>query len=66
MAVRLSEVDKELMINISNSRARGTDIFVFSAVQNNSFLRLCSGGLAEDINGFAYLTDKGIKKVKKL
>lgn len=64
--VKLSIIDRKLMTKISNSKARGMQIFIFSAVQSNSFERLCSAGMAEDINGFAYLTDKGIKKVKKL
>jgi hypothetical protein len=66
MSVKLSSIDNELMVKIYSAKARGVQVFTLSAISANSLARLISSGFAQDINGFAYLTDKGLKKVKKL
>lgn len=65
MAIKINDLDRELMKSINKSKARGKQIYTMNAIQSNSFARLVSSGLVEDINGFAYLTQKGIKKVSK-
>lgn len=66
MAIKFIGVDREVLVKIQNGKARGTDISKFSDIQSKAFIRLCGAGLAEDINGFAYVTGKGLKKLRKI
>ena len=64
MAIKIAESEYKLLVSIQNEKARGKNISEFNDVKNKAFARLCTAGFAETIDGYAYVTDKGIKKPK--
>ena len=66
MAVKISNLECDLLKRIDKAKSRGEDVSRFTEIQNKAYLRLVSAGLAENINGFAYVTDKGMKKLRSI
>lgn len=61
--MKFTNLEYDLLSRINKTKSRGEDISKFTEVQNKAFDRLLSAGFAEDINGYAYVTNKGLKKL---
>jgi hypothetical protein len=62
----MTSLEYELLYRINKSKSRGENISKFTELQYKTFCRLLSSGFAEDINGYSYVTAKGLNKLRKL
>jgi hypothetical protein len=63
--MKFTNLEYDLLHRINQAKSRGENISNFTEIQNKTFYRLLSFGLAEDVNGYAYVTSKGLNKLRK-